>query len=143
MYPDPSSRDAQKRYVSKKIGPLLIIFGIGLLILYIFNFIVSIINGEFPALFFLPMFSIPMIIFGVIATAAAYRKDLPRYTTNQPNPADFVNRYMPSSAAYKNAPEDQKFGANPSSPKKIKCRACGKLSNSGTTYCSHCGEKLR
>ena len=146
MYKDPSSREPQRRYGAQKLGPLFILLGVGLLILYIFNFAVSMSNGLFPVFFFLPMIAIPLIIIGVITTYAGYRKDMPRYTTNRPNPSNPMSnpyRFMPPASAYKNAPGDITIGINPSSPKKIKCRACGQLSNSGTTYCSHCGQKLR
>lgn len=146
MEKDISTRDTQRRFAFQRIGPLLILGGVGLLVLYIFNFINSIQNVEFPVLFFLPMFCIPMIIIGAVVTIAGYSKAMPRYTMNRPNPADFNRKDFfraPSPSAYQNAPEDRTSRINPSSPKKVKCRACGGLSNPGTTYCSHCGQKLR
>ncbi|MCX5775278.1 MAG: hypothetical protein NTV44_02815 [Firmicutes bacterium] len=146
MQKDLSTRDGLRRYKYRIFGPFFILMGLMLLGFYIYDFVTSLQNYEFPQFYFLPVFSVPMIVFGIVMTVIGYRKITPRYTTDFPtsvDPASSDYRYGPTTSRYKNASEDTTRVLDVPVPKKVKCRSCGGLSNPGTTYCSHCGEKLR
>lgn len=106
------------------IGIPMIIIGLVLIIVGMFDFFKAFNNQENPKLFFLLFIGLPLFGIGLALTIISYADKFHMFALNQAAPA---------------IKESMNYVLN----NEYICRKCGEKNEQGSKYCSKCGESLR
>ncbi len=130
---NPKNEAARKKF--KIIGPIVLGVGIIFFLIAIINFFSCFGTGNFPNLFILAFFGLPLIGVGAVICRLGYMKQITGYVASQTTPvtSDSINYIIDNNKeAIKNVINN----------KKITCPYCNTLNDEGAKFCDNCGKEL-